>query len=74
MPWDINIAKELIKHYNVKKGITPSMLLKGMRVELEHSGGKFDVVHHNRYIVAKIALAHLYENKDYYKKLKKAKL
>jgi hypothetical protein len=50
-----------------KRGFTPSELAKGMNVEREHR----NITHCNPTMTAKIALAHLYERPDYYKRLKK---
>ncbi|MDD8013265.1 MAG: hypothetical protein PHX05_07300 [Acidobacteriota bacterium] len=45
-------------------------LAEGMNVELEHC----DVTHGDTLMTAKIALAHLREDPEYYQKLKKAGL
>ena len=45
-------------------------LQEGMNVELEHC----DITHGDLYLTARIALAHLKEDPDYYVKLKKAGL
>ena len=46
------------------------LLQEGMNVELEHC----DITHGDLYLTARIALAHLKEDPDYYVKLKKAGL
>lgn len=48
----------------------------GMNIELEHgyANPKLNVTNDNPILTCKIALAHLLENKNYYKKLKKLNL
>lgn len=54
------------------KRITPAMLARGMNVEIEH-GKRFglvtNVTHDRATDTARIALAHLIENRRYYEKL-----
>jgi len=59
---DAIIAKIILKSRH-----PVSLLLEGMNIELEHQ----DITNGDPIISAKIALAHLKENSDYYKKLKK---
>lgn len=73
MRWTEKDAKEILKLYNIKN-IAPKQLLTGMFVELEHSKGKYNIANRDKYITAKIALAHLDEDKKYYEKLKKVGL
>lgn len=48
----------------------------GYEVELEHNSANplLNIVHNDATIVCKIALAHLYENPNYYTKLKSLNL
>jgi hypothetical protein len=73
----VDSIKKLAKQYKVDlKGIDMKELLDGMQVEKEHDGrqgGDTDVVDSDADVM-KIAVAHLREKKDYYKKLKKAGL
>ncbi len=48
-------------------GVTGRQLAEGMNVEAEHR----DITHCDRRLTARIALAHLRERPDYYKRLKR---
>lgn len=58
------------------RGFSSAELARGMDVELEHGSHdpRTDITHDDAIMTAKIALAHLYETPDYYKKLKRARL
>lgn len=62
--------KDAIKVMNYlgfdSKDFEPHQLRDGMNVELEHS----DITNGDPILTAKIAMAHLRENKEYYKILK----
>ena len=60
------ITKGMFKYQKKPRGVTMATIRKAMNVESEHSTCKD--------VQRKIAYAHLNENKDYYKRLKKAKL
>jgi len=71
----VDVAKALGVKLGVKWNrvdFTPYDLAAGMSVEMEHQGGKTDVVGKDVNLdTAKIALAHLKEGGDYYKRLAK---
>lgn len=70
-------VKKLAADGNVDiKGLSVSELNKGLKVEKEHSGkmGKDTKVINTDLEALKIAVAHMREDKDYYKKLDKAGL
>jgi len=70
-------VKKLAADGNVDiKGLSVSELNKGLKVEKEHSGkmGKDTKVISTDLEALKIAVAHMREDKDYYKKLDKAGL
>jgi hypothetical protein len=58
------------------KGLSVADLKKGLSVEKEHTGkmGKDTKVINSELDALKIAVAHMREDKDYYKKLSKAGL
>jgi hypothetical protein len=68
-----NISKKL-KIDNTKYPI--KTLVAGFRIEKEHGtkAGKYNVTNDNPTMTLKIAMAHLTENPNYYKILKKNKL
>jgi hypothetical protein len=68
-----NISKKL-KINNTKYPI--KTLIAGFSTEKEHGkkAGKYNVTNDNAVMTLKIAMAHLTENPNYYKILKKAKL
>jgi hypothetical protein len=68
--------KSLLKKMNIPvKGIELRQIKKGYKIELEH--GKINkitnVTNDNPELTLKIAMAHLLENPDYYKYVKKGK-
>lgn len=70
-------VKELALRGNVDiKGLSVNELKKGLAVEKEHTGkmGKDTKVIKTDLDALKIAVAHMREDKDYYKKLNKAGL
>lgn len=68
-------AELFSKKYKLNpKKVSVSQVLKGMKVELEHSAKlskKTNVTNGNKELTFKIALAHLIEYPDYYKRLSK---
>lgn len=60
----------IFKKLSASKGHSKEQLIKGFKVELEHSS----TVGGDPITVAKIVLDHLAEHPDYYDKLKKAGL
>lgn len=71
----LEIAKKYAKKYNVNlKKVSLSDICKGMNVELEHGkmlGRITNVTNNSQEKTFKIALAHLIEYPDYYKRLSK---
>ena len=75
----VSITKEdalkFAKKYNVDlKKVSPSQIVKGMKVELEHGtklSGKTNVTKNSKEKTFQIALAHLIEYPDYYIRLGK---
>jgi hypothetical protein len=68
-------AKKIGKFYNINFNIIDEKEWHyGLNVELEH-GTKFgkitNITNNNIHLTAKIAIAHLIESPDYYKRLKK---
>lgn len=67
---DITDAKQFIKKMKLdmkKYKFTTRDLLQGMNVELEHK----DITNGDAYLSGRIALAHLLEFPDYYKRITK---
>ena len=68
---DARYAMKKLKINQAHLNITVEQLKKGMNVELEHGiiHPELNVTNNDLLKTAKIALAHLYENPNYYKKL-----
>lgn len=69
------ISDKKVRSIKKKLGVNVNLktLKKGINVELEHGSGdkRTNVINNNELLAAKIALAHLVEYPDYYKRLSK---
>lgn len=70
-PVTLDVANQLLKVLNVEGQYDPEQFRQGLEVELEHgTASKWNVTNDDEELTAKIALAHLDENKAYYTALK----